>query len=115
MNFLPIIILLFLYMKKDSLKGVFDSIDIDEIKETLKELGIKSEILDFLSNETINDITSGNFKAILPLIPTFLSLFNKDTKFTENTTTYYNSYEELSPIKDIASENITSTLGNYFK
>lgn len=115
MNFLPIIILLFLFMKKDSLQWVLSNINIDDIKETLKTFGIENDLLNGISSETISEVLSGNFKAILPLLPSILATFNKGGTFTSDGVNDCNVGEELSPIKDIASETITSTLGSYFK
>lgn len=115
MNFLPIIILLFLFMKKDSLQGVLSNINIDVIKETLKTFGIENDLLNGISSETISEVLSGNFKAILPLLPSILATINKGNTFTSDAVNDCNVGEELSPIKDIASGTITSTLGSYFK
>jgi hypothetical protein len=114
MNFLPIIILLFLFFKRDSVSDILNGINIDEIKETLKSFGIENDLLNGVSNELINEVLSGNFKAILPILPSLLSAFknNSNTNFSNNT---YEKVEELNPIKDIAGEKITSTLGDYFK
>jgi hypothetical protein len=114
MNFLPIIILLFLFFKKDSVSSILNGVNIDEIKETLKSLGIKNDLLNGVSNELVNEVLSGNFKAILPILPTLLSAFknNSTANFSD---TSYETAEELNPIKDIAGEKITSTLGDYFK
>lgn len=113
MNFLPIIILLFLFLKRDSVSGILNGVNIDEIKETLKTFGIENDILNGISNDTINDILSGNLNSIIPLLPTILSAFNnKPTNFNSE---FNETAEELNPIKDIASEKITSTLGDYFK
>lgn len=102
-------------MKKDSLQGVLQNVNLEEIKETMKSFGIENELLNSLSSETINELLSGNFKVILPLIPTLLSTFNKGSFNNVKSTENYDVGEELSPIKDIAPETITSTLGNYFK
>ena len=115
MNFLPIIILLFLFLKKDALSGVLDNVNIEDIKETLKSFGIENDLLNNLSSDMINEVLSGNLKAILPMLPTILSAFNNN-KSTANFNDYQDTNgEELNPIKDIASEKISSTLGDYFK
>ena len=116
MSFLPIIILLFTFLKNGSLSSVLQNVNIDELKDTLKSFGIESDILNFLSKETIDNIISGNYASLLPLLPTILSAFNKPTNtYSSEFTTQNDIYEDISPIKDIAGEVVTSTFGNYFK
>ena len=116
MSFLPIIILIFLFLRNGSLPSFLQNVNIDDLKETLKSFGIEHELLNCISNETIEKVTLGDFKALIPLLPTILSAFNKNNNTYSNDFTNQNEiYEELSPIKDIAGETITSTFGNYFK
>ena len=61
---------------------------------------------------------NGSFKALLPLLPTLLKSFNNFNNGknynSEETSSYYEEAQNLTPIKDIANEKIMSTLGNYF-
>ena len=117
MSFLPIIIAIFFLIKNNSsLPEILGNIDIDSIKNTLKELGIENDFLNGINSDTISRLLSGDIKSLLPLLPSVLAMFNKSsfTSSSEINTDFYKS-EDLSPIKDIASEQILSTLGNYFK
>ncbi len=116
MSFLPIIILIFMFLRNGSLSSVLQSVNIDDIKDTLKSFGIEHELLNLLSKETLEKVSSGDLKALLPLLPTILSAFNKNSNTYSNEFTTQNQvYEDLNPIKDIAGEVVTSTFGNYFK
>ena len=115
MSFLPIIILIFAFLKNGSLSNILQSVNIDDIKDTLKSYGIEHELLNFISKDTIDKISSGDIKALLPLLPTILSAFNKSNSYSSDFESNSEVYEELNPIKDIATESITSSFGNYFK
>ena len=117
MSFLPIIIAIFFLMKNNSsFSEILGNIDIDGIKNTLKELGIENTFLNNISSDTISSILSGDIKSLLPLLPSIISMFNRSSySNSENQNTNYYKNEDLNPIKDIASEQIISTLGNYFK
>ena len=119
MNFLPLILLLFLLLKKDSNNSILDilkNIDPSYLLPILEFLGIKLDGLDILNSEELKCFLSGNgdFKSLIPIILPLLKNFNKSpsssfTPFSEELKSEY-----FSPIKDIAGEEITSGLGNYF-
>ena len=103
------------FLKRDSVSTLLNGVNIDEIKETLKTFGIENDLLNGISNELVSDVLSGNFKAILPMLPAILGVFKNNSSANNFSENCYSTNEELNPIKDIASEKITSTLGDYFK
>ncbi len=114
MSILAVVVLLFLFMKNTNLSSTLKNVDIDGIKETLKSLGVENSFFDAVSNETVEKVLSGDIKALLPLLPTILSLFNKGNNASASSFNSSVTAEEFEPIKDIASESILSTLGSYF-
>ncbi len=119
MNFLPLILLLFLLLKKDSSNSILNilkNIDTSYLLPILEFLGIKLDGLDILNSEEFKCFLSGNgdIKSLIPMLLPLLKNFNKSSSnecanFSEEVKNEY-----FSPIKDIAGEEITSLLGNYF-
>jgi hypothetical protein len=122
MNFLPILLIIFLLYKNKNatLVELLNNVDIDGLSPLLEIFGVDKTILETISNKEFKDFISGNgsFKALLPLLPTLLKSFNNFNNgknyTSEESSAYYEEAQNLTPIKDIASEKIMSTLGNYF-
>lgn len=123
MNFLPIILMLAFMIRKNpsSFYNILNSIDIESIAPILELFGIDKKIVEELSSTNFQNFINGNgsIKDFLPLIPIVLKYFNfnknpSSQSFTDASKTDFTLNEELNPIKDIANENIMSTLGNYF-
>ena len=122
MSFLPIILMLIFLMRKnpESFYGILNSLDLESIAPILELFGIDKKIVEELSSTNFLNFINGNgsIKDLLPLLPMFLKYFNFNkppSTFTDNfDKNTYVLNEELNPIKDIACESITSTLGNYF-
>ncbi len=114
MSYLLVFILIFTFMKNGSLSSVLNGVDIDGIKDTLKGLGVENSLLDSISSETVDKVLSGDFKALLPLIPTIIGLFNKNGDNFTSSESKNVVLEELNPIKDIANDKIINSFGSYF-
>ncbi len=114
MSYLLVFILIFTFIKNGSLSSVLNSVDIDGIKDTLKGLGIENSLLDNVSSDTVNKVLSGDFKTLLPLIPSIIGLFNKNDNNYTSSESKNVVLEELNPIKDIANDKIINSFGSYF-
>ncbi len=118
MGFLPIVlIVVYLLNNKGGLKDFLGGIDFESLSPILSLFGADNKTIELLSSPEIKQILSGNadIKTLIPLISTFISSMNKvgesfDLKSQENQYTA----EYLNPIKDVASDEILSSLGNYF-
>ena len=118
MSFLPILLLIFLLSKSNNntISSILNYIDLESISPVLEVFGLDKNIINVISSQEFKEFLNGNrdFKVLLPLIPTLLKNFNsKTTKHTQSNETIYKS-ENLTPIQDIASEEVYSTLGSYF-
>ncbi len=105
MNFLPLIIGLFLFLNKNGdskITSLLKQIDLKEVVSLLKELGVENELLSFLSDETIDSLIKGNFdlKTFLPIIVKILSKHKSPPK-------------KISPLDDIATGEIKASLFSY--
>ena len=121
MNYIYIIILIFLFLKKGNSSGVLDllkNIDINAITPYLDMFGLDETTKENLKNLNLEELLNGkiNLLSLLPkLLPLFSEFFkskNSFSSFNENSTTFENEY--LSPIKDIAGDNIISTFEDIF-
>ncbi len=114
MSYLLVFILVFTLMKNGSLSSLLSGVDIDGIKDTLKGLGIENSLLDCFSTDTVNKVLSGDIKALIPLIPTIIGLFNKNDNSYTHSESNNAVFEELNPIKDFAGDKIINSFGSYF-
>lgn len=118
MSYLPIIlIVIFLLGNKGNLKDFIGDFDFESISPLLSLFGVNENVLQTLSSLDIKNVLQGNadIKSILPLIINLAS--NMNTQQNTNAT-FQDSFtptpEALEPIKDLAPEQIISSLGNYF-
>lgn len=119
MSFLPLILLLIVLFKRNNSNFTLDflkDIDISSLLPILELLGLKGDSLNLLNNDEFKNFLSGNgdIKSLIPLLLPLLKnfttpTFNSNENYTENIKSEY-----LSPIKDIANDDITTTLENYF-
>ena len=121
MNYIYIIILIFLFLKKGNSSGILDlikNIDIEAIAPYLEMFGIDKNINENLKNLNLEELLNGkiDLATILPKLMPLLSGFFKSkspfSAFNENSATFENEY--LSPIKDIAGDNIINTFEDIF-
>ena len=119
MSFLPIIlIILYLINSNGSIKDLLHGLDIKSIAPLLSLFGVNEKALDMLSAPEIIDLISGkgDIKALIPLVSSLISnLKSTPTHAFEKESEKAFSPEYLNPIKDVASEEIYSTLYNYFQ
>ena len=119
MSFLPIIlIILYLLNSNGGIKELLGGLDIKSIAPLLSLFGVNEKALDMLSMPEITDLISGkgDIKALIPLLSSLISSIKSTQPLNSETpskTTY--SPEYLNPIKDVAGEEIYSTLYNYFQ
>ena len=119
MGFLPIIlIVVYLLNNKGGLKDFLGGIDLESLSPILSLLGADNKAIELLSSPEIKQILSGNadIKTLLPLITSFIGSMGKSGNADTPTSSSENSFtaEYLNPIKDLASNEILSSLGNYF-
>ena len=117
MNFLPLILIaLLLFRKNDSpILEFVKNIDKESIMPILELLGVNADSLDFLNDENFKNFLDGNgdIKSLLPmLLPLIKSFTAYKTTATNNFSDNIKS-EYLSPIKDIASIEITNSLNGF--
>lgn len=118
MSFLPIILIIVFLLSKNG-KGLSDltGFDFESISPLLNLFGVSDDVLKMLTSNEIKNITSGNLdvKSIIPLVTTLLETFKStNTKPFAETPNSTHTPEYLNPIKDVASDEILSSLGNFF-
>lgn len=119
MNFLPIIlIVVFLLNKNGKTLEMLKDFDFQSISPLLSLFGINEKAIEIISSPEIKNLFQGNvdIKSLTPLISTLISSMKQSTpenyKNEENPTF---EAEYLNPIKDVASEQIYSSLNSYFE
>ena len=119
MSFLPIIlIILYLLNSNGGIKELLGGVDVKSIAPILSLFGVNEKALDMLSMPEIADLISGkgDIKSLIPLLTSLVSsIKSKPTQPVENIYEQSFSPEYLNPIKDLASEEVYSTLYNYFQ
>lgn len=112
-----LIIILFLKGKGGNLTELLSSLNINDVAPLLQTFGVDTSILDTLQSQDFKSILSGNFdlKTILPLITPFLTNVMQNNFKPSNSFNFENkSFEDnISPIKDIANEDISSIFIDY--
>ena len=127
MNFIPLIILLFFLLKGKGNSTILDfikNIDIKSITPILELLGVDKKTTETLSTLDLNNLT---IKDVIPLLTPLITSFMQKSggaSFTESTPSseYTSDYtttsnftaESLSPIQDIAGEEIKTAFNRYF-
>ena len=120
MNFLPIILIIVFLLNKNKGGLVFlKDFDFESLAPILSLFGIDENTLKLLTSNEIKDILNGNLdiKSLMPIIINLVTTLSKPsvsepTNFTATTTP---QPEYLNPIKDVATAQILTTLGNYFE
>ena len=116
MSFLPIILtIVFLLNKNANFKDVLSGFDVESISPLLSLFGVPESAAQTLKSEEFKNVLNGSLdvKTILPLITNLISSF-KTASPVNASETPLNAPEYLNPIKDVASAEILSSLGNYF-
>ena len=118
MSYLPIIlIVVYLLNNKGNLKDFIGDFDFESISPLLSLFGVNENLLKTLSSLDIKNVLQGNadIKSILPLIINLASSMNNHgQQVSEVNDSFTTTPEALEPIKDLAPEQIISSLGNYF-
>lgn len=120
MSYLVIILaVVFFLSKNNQAKGLLSQIDLDSILPLLSLFGIDEKVTSLISSNEIKDLINGNgdIKSIMPIIFNMLTTLKTSNSYTppkpDTQPLYQNEY--LNPIKDIASFEVLSALGNYFE
>ena len=120
MSYLVIILAVVFFLSKNKSAGsLLSQIDLDSILPMLSLFGIDEKVTSLISSNEIKDLINGNgdIKSIMPIIFNIMSSLKSSESYsppkTDNAPTYQNEY--LNPIKDIASFEVLSALGNYFE
>ena len=119
MSFLPIIlIILYLLNSNGGIKELLGGLDIKSIAPLLSLFGVNEKALDMLSMPEITNLISGkgDIKTLIPLFSSLISsIKSSEPTYKETASESPLQPEFLNPIKDVASEEVYSTLYNYFQ
>ncbi len=112
-----LIIFLFLRGKSGNLIDLLSSLNLDDVTPVLQTFGVDTSILESLKGKDFSSLLSGNFdiKTLLPLITPIMQTFMQKG-FTTSQSTNFTSQsftDNVSPIKDIANEDISSAFIDY--
>lgn len=93
-------------------KELLSGVDLSSIAPLLTTFGINDSIVKLISSDEVKSLLNGNLdlKTLLPLVMNLASSFSP-----QQTESAQVSPERLDPIKDVATSQIYSTLGNYFE
>lgn len=117
MSYLPIIlIVIFLLNRNSGVKEVLQNFDFQSISPLLSLFGVNDKVIETMQSPEMKNVINGNIdiKTIMPLLTTLISSV-KETSPKESTQEKQYQPEYLNPIKDVASEEVFSTLSNYFE
>ncbi len=123
MSYMLLLLVIFFIMKGkgNNLLDFIKNIDLSNISPYLEILGIDKNILSTISSEDFQKALSGNFdiKTLLPLIMPIVQnfAFNKQTSsptYESEKTTYSCDIKGISPIKDIASDEVINMFSEYY-
>ena len=117
MSYLPIIlIVIFLLNRNSGVKEVLQNFDFQSISPLLSLFGVNDKVIETMQSPEMKNVINGNIdiKTIMPLLTTLISSV-KETSTKESTQEKQYQHEYLNPIKDVASEEVFSTLSNYFE
>ena len=107
MNYLPLILIASLLMKnQNGFKDLLSSFDLESLSPLLSLTGIDASALESIKTLLTSN---GDIKSLLPLLLKGFSLNQSAPQPVKEQS------NDLTPIKDIASAEIISTLGNYFE
>ena len=107
MNYLPLILVAFLLMNKgESLSSILSNVNLESLAPLLSLTGLDEQVIESIKNLSASN---GDIKSLLPIL---LKTFNQPRETSKPQTMESNYF---NPIKDIASNEIISTLGNYFE
>ena len=99
-------------LKGNSFNELFSGLDLNSLAPLLSTFGVDENLIKTLSGEEFKNLLNGNLdlKTLLPLVMNLSSGFSpRQTESAQVTP------ERLEPIKDVATSQIYSTLGNYFE
>ena len=115
MNYLPVILAgcLLLFQKKENYKEILSKISIEDAFNIMHSLGINGELLQsvkaFLPTLFSNELDlSSIMQNIMPLV---MNLANSNQ---QNTQANADDFAFISPINELAGEEIASSLQDYF-
>ena len=116
MNFLPIIILIiFMFKNNNGVSELLQYINFDDLAPILPLLGVDESIIETFKSDDFKEVLKGNLnvKTLLPLLMPLLTAI-KQPKSESQCFTSCETLGDLTPIKDIAGQNVTAALEEYF-
>ncbi len=119
MSYMLLILIFFLFLRgqNGNLTDLLSSINLSEIAPILQTFGVDASILEKLNGDEFKSLLSGNFdlKTLLPLITPFLQNFMQNGYNSTPTANFQSApvSDNISPIKDIAGEEISSIFIDY--
>lgn len=124
MSYMLIILVIFFIMKgnNNNLLDFIKNVDLSSILPYLEMLGIDKKVVETISSEDFQKVLSGSFdiKTLLPLVMPILQnfIFSKQSATTKpyesEKQAYSTDIQGISPIKDVASDEVVSMFSDYF-
>ena len=124
MSYMLIILVIFFIMKgnNNNLLDFIKNVDLSSILPYLEMLGIDKKVVETISSEDFQKVLSGSFdiKTLLPLVMPILQnfIFSKQNATTQSYESEKQAYstdiQGISPIKDVASDEVVSMFSDYF-
>ncbi len=124
MSYMLIILVIFFIMKgnNNNLLDFIKNVDLSSILPYLEMLGIDKKVVETISSEDFQKVLSGSFdvKTLLPLVMPILQnfIFSKQSATTQSYESEKQAYstdiQGISPIKDVASDEVVSMFSDYF-
>lgn len=117
MSYLPIIlVVIFLLNRSGGVKEVFQNFDFQSISPLLSLFGVNDKIIETMQSPEMKNVLDGNLdiKTLMPLLTTLISSVKENSPAPKTEEKRYEP-EYLNPIKDVASEEVYSSLNSYFE
>ena len=117
MSYLPIIlVVIFLLNRSSGVKEVLQNFDFQSISPLLSLFGVNDKIIETMQSQEMKNALDGNLdiKTLMPLLTTLISSVKQNATVEKNDEKRYEP-EYLNPIKDVASEEVYSSLNSYFE
>ena len=115
MNYLIIILIVFVFLKNKSggVNNLLSGINFNDVSPLLNLL-LDSELVNGVNLNSIESLLNGklNFSEILPLITSIMGAFNKTPN---STASFTDKVDGLEPIKDLFLGEFSIAIENYFE
>jgi len=114
-----LLVFLFLFLGKDGISQIKDliaRIDFKSFAPVMKLLGVSDKAIEFLSSDGFSAALEqgGDIKTLLSAALAASSGINKNSPPADTADEEIVSNNYLNPIKNVASDEVEQTLGNFF-